>query len=151
MGPDLLCSSRRSLLGWPGEQSAGVQAALTPGGQRCCKVHASWPQPHSLLCLALGSVTGRLFLRKAWKMIISTISCCVLLPRCHFCGVSQGCDGALSGVPTTSPPFCFHSRYAVEQLLHQFSDSFFFMYLRTRQLELYILILWYQAILFLKF
>ena len=34
----------------------------------------SWAQSYSLLSLALGFVTRRLFLRKTWKIIINTVS-----------------------------------------------------------------------------
>ena len=40
----------------------------------CSKVHSFMIQSYSLLSLALGFVTRRLFLRKTWKIIINTVS-----------------------------------------------------------------------------
>ena len=48
-----------------------VLACRWPGVPRSM---LSWAQSYSLLSLALGFVTRRLFLRKTWKIIINTVS-----------------------------------------------------------------------------
>ena len=68
---------------------------------QCFQVHAFMTPVILPSGSGLGVCNKAIILRKTWKIIINTVLNICRFSRCYFCGISQGWESTLLGIPTT--------------------------------------------------